>query len=135
MSLDPEFYRHPAEREVVGHYSARLAHEGDGEGVFVAVDGSRVLGVVEVKFLPPPREGSMIAPVAAVDIGISVREGSRGAGIGNRLMAAAEDWALERGADLAVLNMSARNEGALAFYRGLGYEISGLFLRKRLARR
>lgn len=135
VSLDPEFYREPAESDVTAHYSTRFRQSGDREASFVAVEDSRVMGVVELKFLSSPREGSMIAPVAAVDVGISVREDSRGAGMGQRLMAAAEDWALARGADFAVLNMSARNEDALAFYRRLGYEISGLFLRKRLSSR
>jgi ribosomal protein S18 acetylase RimI-like enzyme len=48
-------------------------------------------------------------------------------------MFAAEANARERGASLMVLDMSASNEGALRFYRGLGYEVSGHLMRRRLA--
>ena len=133
--LDPEFYREPEIADVTAHYAARLGSLGDEEQIFVAVDGSHVLGLVEVEFLPAPRSGSMIGPTRAVDIGIAVREEERGAGIGARLMAAAEDWARERGAEFATLDMSARNERAAAFYRRLGYEVSGSFLRKKLPKR
>ena len=77
----------------------------------------------------------MIRPTRAVHIGISVREEERGAGMGRQLMAAAEHWARDRGAELATLDMSARNERAAAFYRRLGYEASGSFLRKKLPER
>ena len=72
----------------------------------------------------------MIASVESAEIGIAVLEEARGRGFGTALMTAAENWAVERGARLVVLDTSARNTDAVRLYERLGYEVSGLFLRK-----
>jgi len=43
-------------------------------------------------------------------------------GIGRMLVEEAERWAVENGADSVELNVYAFNQGAIAFYRALGYE-------------
>ena len=72
----------------------------------------------------------MVAPESIAEVGIAVLDDARDAGVGTALMAAAEAWAAERGVRVIVLDMSARNAAAQRFYERLGYEISGLYLRK-----
>ena len=129
--LDPDFYHVPPRSAVAAFLGRRLA-DPDRE-VFVAeVDGA-VVGTVDVTRQRPPDAGSIVRPIASVDIGISVAEGWRGKGVGHALMEAAEAAATARGAELIVLDMSARNTEALRFYEGLGYRTFGLFLRKDVA--
>jgi ribosomal protein S18 acetylase RimI-like enzyme len=45
-------------------------------------------------------------------------------------MAAAEEWAADRGVRVILLDMSSRNAAAQRFYERLGYQVSGLYLRK-----
>jgi ribosomal protein S18 acetylase RimI-like enzyme len=83
----------------------------------------------------PPAPGSILRPVATVDLGISVGEAWRDRGIGHELMAAAESLARDMGAMRVILDMSAANTGALRFYRGLGYREHGLLLHRDLTGR
>lgn len=57
-------------------------------------------------------------------------------GIGKTLMEAAENWAVEIGADTVLLNSGNREERAVAktFYLGIGYEIKSSGFRKKLQR-
>ena len=72
----------------------------------------------------------MMAPIPTAEIGIAVLADARDVGVGTALMAAAEAWAAKRGVRAILLDMSARNASAQRFYERLGYEISGLYLRK-----
>ena len=72
----------------------------------------------------------MMAPVPSAEVGIAVLDGARDAGVGAALMAAAETWASGRGVRTILLDMSARNEAAQRFYERLGYQVTGLYLRK-----
>ena len=65
------------------------------------------------------------APVAWVEE-VMVDAGSRRAGVGSALMAAAERWAAESGA--AYISLASRR--AAEFYLALGYEDSAVFFRK-----
>jgi GNAT superfamily N-acetyltransferase len=74
----------------------------------------------------------MVRPRVGADVGIAIREGWRGGGIGRRLMAAAEAWARERGAEQMTLDCHAANDAAIAFYDALGYRTVGHFMAKPL---
>jgi ribosomal-protein-alanine N-acetyltransferase len=56
---------------------------------------------------------------------IAVDPGSRGLGLGAKLLALAEKTAVRRGASALRLEASIRNKTALALYRKSGYEIIG----------
>lgn len=54
-----------------------------------------------------------------------VASGARGTGAGRCLVAAAEDWARQRGATRLVVTTAVHRGGAHAFYERLGYELTG----------
>lgn len=131
-ALDPDYYREPAREDVLRRYQLELSRSVEASALLVAVVDGFVVGVVEVEERQPAGAASMVRPRKAVDAGAAVLEEYRGAGIGRRLMEAAEAWGRERGAEVMLLDVSAANTGALRFYERLGYTVSGLFLAKPL---
>jgi len=129
-ALDPSLYRVPSRDAAAAFLDRRLADPG--REVLVAVVDGRVIGMVDVTIDEAPDDGSVELAVPTADIGISVLEGWRGAGIGRALMAAAEASARARGARRIVLDMAAANLDALRFYHDLGYVEYGLLLRREL---
>ena len=128
--LDPEFYLVP-ERAMVADFLRRRLADPDREVLVAEADGA-VVGMVDVTLAEEPDPGSIVRPVPTADIGISVLDDWRGRGVGHALMAAAESFAVARGARRIVLDMSSANVGALRFYRSLGYVEHGLLLRREL---
>jgi len=93
------------------------AAEDAGHAVFVAVWGGRVAGVVSVA----EREhftGDLDAYVGELVTDAAVA----GRGAGRALMAAAQQWAAQRGLYRITLETGAANERARHFYANLGYE-------------
>jgi RimJ/RimL family protein N-acetyltransferase len=130
VALDPEQYRLPNRAAAEERLRGIIEDVGRATGYLAGVVDGRVVGSVSIVFLPPPTVGSMVASVTVAEVGIAVLDHSRDSGVGTALMAAAEAWAAERGVRVIVLDMSARNAAAQRFYERLGYEISGLYLRK-----
>jgi ribosomal protein S18 acetylase RimI-like enzyme len=129
-SLDPEHYSVPDRAAATQRLRGIIEDEGRMSGYLAAAVNGRIVGSVSIALLPPPSIGSMMAPVPTAEVGIAVLEDARDAGIGTALMAAAEAWAEQRGVRLILLDMSVRNTAAQRLYERLGYEISGLYLRK-----
>ena len=127
-ALDPGLYRVPDRAAVAAFLRRRLA-DPDREVLVAEVDGA-VVGAVDVTLAEEPDPGSIVAPMATADLGISVLETWRGRGIGHLLMAAAEATARSRGAERIILDMSAANVDALRFYRSLGFRDHELVLRR-----
>jgi GNAT superfamily N-acetyltransferase len=99
--------------------------KGPDSSILVALEdeGPRevVVGVLEIVMKPPiDRDGRIPRRVALVD-NVVVRASHRGSGIGSRLMARAESWALEHGVDAIELNVWATNADAKRLYERLGY--------------
>ena len=104
---------------------------GEGSMVFVAESSSELVGFVTVSVVTESH--SLMQPVRYARVGsICVQESMRGKGVGGRLMAQAEGWALEQGAADIRLNVWAFNQPALALYKELGYEVRSLSLGKAL---
>jgi predicted N-acetyltransferase YhbS len=101
--------------------------------VLVAESGGEVLGSVSVSTLPHFERDESFARMTS----LVVHDGSRGRGIGQRLVRAAEAHAIDCGCTTIEVSSSRRRHDAHAFYRALGYgditERSGVF-RKPLAR-
>jgi GNAT superfamily N-acetyltransferase len=85
--------------------------------VLVAEREGAVVGMVTGQLLVSTAEGG---PSLLVEDMI-VRRPERGRGLGRRLLAAIQDWAVERGATRAQLLADAQNTPALDFYRRLGW--------------
>jgi GNAT superfamily N-acetyltransferase len=65
---------------------------------------------------------------------LAVQSNYRRHGVGGRLLAAVEEWARGRGADLITTDTNLRsNLGAVEFYERNGYERQAVILRKSLA--
>jgi ribosomal protein S18 acetylase RimI-like enzyme len=99
--------------------------EDAGHAVFVAVRGGRVAGMVSVA----EREhftGDRDAYVGELVTDAAVE----GRGAGRALMAAAQQWAAQRGLYRITLETGAANERARHFYATLGYEEEEIRLSK-----
>jgi RimJ/RimL family protein N-acetyltransferase len=130
VGLDPEHYREPVPEAAEERLRGIIEDNGRMSGYLAAAIEGRVVGSVSIVLLPPTSDGSMMAAVPTAEIGIAVLDDARDAGVGTALMAAAEEWAADRGVRVILLDMSSRNAAAQRFYERLGYQVSGLYLRK-----
>ena len=85
------------------------------EGTFVAVAGDEIVGSLH---LDPSRHGFG-------ELGMAVAREWRGRGVGSALLAAAIDWARERGLHKLSLGVFAHNAAAIALYRKFGFVEEG----------
>lgn len=128
-ALDPGFYSIPDRAAVVARFVEQLrADEADAVELVAELSGV-IVGSASIE-LRSPSAASMLRLQRAASVGVAVLDNRRGRGIGSRLMEAAEDWAHERGAALAVLDASAANVEALRFYERLGYRRRGMLMTK-----
>lgn len=108
---------------------------GDGEAALLVAELEKVLvGVVQVTLRETPPIPILVPRRTARVEDLVIDKGHRCLGIGRMLLAAAEDWALSRGANETELFVFEFNEGARAFYECSGYETSGRRLSRRLPR-
>jgi diamine N-acetyltransferase len=96
--------------------------------LLVAVVQDRIAGFVRVTLRD--RQPPFIPVRIGIVEEIVVTAEHRGEGIGSRLMAEAEAWAQNNGADEAWLDVWEFNESAIGFYASLGYETITLRMRK-----
>ena len=81
------------------------------DGTFVAVAGDEIVGSLHLEL---SRHGFG-------EIGMAVAREWRGLGVGSALLAAAIEWARERGLHKLSLSVFAHNEAAVALYRKFGF--------------
>ncbi len=106
--------------------SAQAAGE-PGHAMYVAIVDGQIAGLVTVaerKHFAGQVDGYVGELVTAPSL--------ERRGIGRRLMAAAEQWATDRGLALLTLETGAANHAARAFYSALGYVDEDVRLTKRL---
>lgn len=97
--------------------SLAAAARGGTTGVFVAVRGAEVVGVVSVE-----EQRHFTGAVDAYVGESAVASEAARRGVGRLLMAAAEEWARSRGLRRLSLRTGAANTAARRFYEALGYE-------------
>ncbi|WP_346654871.1 GNAT family N-acetyltransferase [Cytobacillus firmus] len=87
-----------------------------------------LLGFIEVKphkdFLSGIEQGNIVA--------IAVSSKGEGKGVGKRLMEKAEEWAHQKGYHQIILNVFAKNDRAVNFYKHLNYETEVLKMVKEI---
>lgn len=129
--LLPGFMRSPSEFE-------RPREELDAQmadpacALLVADDERGVIGLVMVAMQDSPPNGSFVPRRFAEVVDVVVSAEARRAGIGSRLMEAAEGWARTQGASSVDLIVVEGNDGAQDLYRGIGYEMRSHRMWKRL---
>lgn len=99
----------PVDRREVGARWRDLMKTGEGT-ILVAEDGGPPLGLAAMVGLASP------------ELGMLVRAGRRGEGIGDALVRACIAWAAGRGAREVVLHVFPHNAPAIALYRKHGFE-------------
>ena len=106
-----------------------LSHPSLDTEIFVAEEETGdLLGFIEVKphkdFLSGIEQGNIVAN--------AVSSKGEGKGIGKSLMEKAEEWAQQKGYHQLVLNVFAKNDRAVNFYRHLNYETEVLKMVKEI---
>jgi GNAT superfamily N-acetyltransferase len=97
---------------------AALGGRTEGASVFVAEDGQGApLGFIHVA----PLWDYYLEESCGHIWDIVVRPEARGRGVGRTLIAAAEEWARDRGYRLLTLNVFVENRAALRLYEALGF--------------
>jgi GNAT superfamily N-acetyltransferase len=111
---------YPTSRAVVSNRLARLAASG-ADHVLVAVLDGEPVGLVTVHTSLTIADDQSVAKLSA----IVVDERYRREGVGEALVAAAEDRARAAGCSLMFLTTAERRTDAHSFYRRLGFEETG----------
>jgi GNAT superfamily N-acetyltransferase len=96
----------------------REAMSTENAVVLVAEDDGEILGMAYGEVRVPSR----FSDERALELsGVTVRAGYRGRGVGRALVAEAARFAGETGVDWIELKTFAPNQGAMAFWEGLGF--------------
>ncbi len=138
--VDPDAFRVPDEDGLVDWFVSLIPDPADPIEVLLVADlAGDAVGFVGAHLLEPEPSArwQMQRELAVRRVAIqslSVTGPERGRGIGTALLAAAEAWARERGAQLAVVDANWSSGVATGYYeRHAGYSRRGLNLRKQLA--
>ena len=102
------------EREWIREY------DGASSLLLVAEVDGRVVGQADVQPGRYPKESHVAI------LGIAIRDGFRGLGLGRAMMDRLLEWMRARGFKKACLEVFSTNERAIALYRGLGFEVEGV---------
>lgn len=114
-------FMHPLSRaDAEGFWERSLAAARRGERVVLgAWEGDELVGTVTLLLDFPPNQ-----PHRAEIAKMMTRPSHRGRGIATRLMRAAEQFAIERGKTMLVLD-TATEDGAAGLYEKLGFTLAG----------
>ena len=129
-TIDPDAFRVPEREDVVVRLQRRLDNAGADHAYLAAIVDGRLVGSATMDVDDVPHPGAMARRIRSAELGIAILEDWRGRGIGRRLVAAIEDWAVDHGVERVILNVTSTNDGAIRLYRELGYVDSGIEMRK-----
>ncbi len=122
--LSPGFFRRPElgrgrqRAEEALHDAAESGHEA----ILVGVDGKDVVcGACHLQIYDTPVGHAMVSQRRGHVETLIVARAHRRRGFGRALMAAATDWARQKGAHQLLLTVWAGNDDAERFYAALGY--------------
>ena len=133
VRLDPSVYSTPDYRALEQRYSKRLPVPENEEILVAEVDGE-VVGWIDMQLRPATGQPRMMRDAVTVEIDIAVLPEHRAHGVGSQLVAAAEAWAAERGAEVITLQAHVANLDAIRFYQERhGFRTTGILMMKRTA--
>jgi len=132
--LDAERYCIPDAETTMGRYREGRQHPPEAAGkavTLVAETGGEIVGFVDIRLThsPDPMHRQMLY-CHIVEIAVSNHH--QGQGLGAQLLAAAEGWGREQGAEFGSLEYLAANHRAARFYERLGYRPAHIMAIKRL---
>ncbi|GAJ97737.1 ribosomal-protein-alanine acetyltransferase [Geomicrobium sp. JCM 19055] len=90
----------------------------NASNIYVAEQEQQFLGYIELAEQRDFFTNESVAYISA----IAVTPEAQGSGVGKQLMKKAEQWCIERGLSQLVLDVFKANEGAVQFYKRLGFE-------------
>jgi ribosomal protein S18 acetylase RimI-like enzyme len=93
----------------------------ENSALFVAVVAGHLAGVAQVMLRDASPIPVLVPRRFAIVDSLAVRAAFRRRGVGQKLMAAVEEWAADRGISDIELNVFEFNRAAIAFYERLGY--------------
>ncbi|MEA2684453.1 MAG: hypothetical protein QOK05_2781 [Chloroflexota bacterium] len=131
VRLDPSLYSTPDYLALKERYRKRLPLPENEEILVAEMDGE-VVGWIELVLRAASGQARMIRDVATAEIDVAVLPEYRGHGVGSRLVAAAEAWAVERGAQVLTMQTHVANTDAVRFYQERhGFRTTGILMMKR----
>lgn len=131
MRLDPSLYATPDYLALKERYRRRLPLPDEEEILVAEVDGE-VVGWIELHLRPATGRPRMMRDVMSVEIDVAVLTEHRGHGVGGRLVAAGEKWAIEKGAGVITMQTHVANADAIRFYQERhGFRTTGILMMKR----
>lgn len=131
MRLDPSLYSTPDYLALKERYRKRLPLADDEEILVAEVDGE-VVGWTELVLRAASGQVRMMRDVVSAEIDVAVLPEHRGHGVGSRLVAAAEKWANEHGAQVITMQTHVANADAIRFYQERhGFRTTGILMIKR----
>jgi ribosomal protein S18 acetylase RimI-like enzyme len=116
----PQVYRAPDGPARSREYVLAIIASHDA-ALYVAEEDGQIVGLVHVLVRQAPDVPILVPRRYAVIENIVVSRAHRRRGIGRALIERAQHWAAEQGLTRVELNVWEFNEGAMAFYRELGY--------------
>ncbi len=102
--------------------------EDEHKAIFVARSSQGLVGAVEIEHKSVEGGGLFVGRSYAVVHGLTVASCARRCGVGRALMEEARAWALGRGLGSVQLSVWAFNQGAIDFYKQLGYEPTRMWM-------
>lgn len=123
LNWNPERELPPPE-SVLAHPQAAIYHRDwgrPGDTALVAQDAGELLGLVWWRFFTLAEHGHGYVDDDTPELGIAVREGHRGRGVGRSLMLAAAERARRQGLARLALSVDTGNTSAKRLYESLGY--------------
>jgi GNAT superfamily N-acetyltransferase len=99
---------------------------------FVAIDGDEIVGYAEIHMVEPENDPGLVPTRRSHLQSLLVTREHRGDGVGSSLLAAAEAWARDRGAQEIELDHWVFDGGPEGFYERAGYQVLSRMLVKRV---
>lgn len=136
--LDPEFFQLPDADGLADWFESYLSNVDESMEVLVAEADDEIIGAVLASLQDPVPDAHRqvqrdLAHRRAYVNAIGVAEAHRRRDVGETLMTAVEQWAVERGAQTITLETEFGNYTSMPFYQQrMGYQRQSVVFRKRL---